>query len=114
MKKIMTMATWLLAAILSFSCSHGFETEKVEALLEKTQLTSDDYNVLLEYYDEGMDDVIGFSAKDPGKMTEKERQEVLTLYEIGKRLAMDEQHLDASQLAEFERITQKGKEEQGK
>lgn len=103
--------TLLILLSLSLSaCSNGFDHKKVEELLHHSSLSEDEYSELIELYEKGMDDAVKFSSKEPGKMTDSERQEVILLYEIGKRLAIDEENLNQRQLLEFERITQKGKE----
>ncbi|MEZ3551489.1 hypothetical protein [Cupriavidus metallidurans] len=103
----------IISAVIVFlaACASGFNQNKAEELLEKNSLDSDDYNELIQLYDDGMADAIEFSKKEAKDLSESERNEVLTVFAIGMRLSKDEDKLSESQKKEFERINQKGTDE---
>ncbi len=92
-------------------CSQGFNRSKAEDILQKQQISEEEYDVLIQQYEYGMDDAIRFSQKDQSRLSENEREEIITMFAIGKRLALDEDKLTKSQLDEFTRITHKGTEQ---
>ena len=104
-----SLYTIILFISLTFiSCSSGYDRQKAEAILEKSELTESDYSELLRLYEIGMDDALQFAQKERNDLTEDDREEILSMFEIGKRLMIDEDKLSPEQVKEFERITQKG------
>ncbi len=100
----------LIVGLVLCACSPHFDKNKADSILEKTTLSEKDYDDLIELYEISMDDALEFAKKDPSDMSSQDREEVLTMFLIGKRLIMDEDKLTASQNKEVERITAKGTE----
>lgn len=92
------------------ACAPHFDKNKADSILEKTSLSKTDYDDLIELYEISMDDALEFAKKDPSEMSSQDREEVLTMFLIGKRLIMDEDQLTEFQKKEVERITEKGSE----
>lgn len=93
------------------ACSSGFSQKEADGLLQKDKLTSDEYDRLLELYETAIDDAIEFSKKEPGEMSEKEREEVKSMFMIGIRLNKDEGRLSEDQKGTLDEINRKGTEE---
>ena len=93
------------------ACTSSFDAEKAQSLLEKEQLSSDEYSELLEIYENGFDDAIKFSKDTDSPLSEKQKEEMLLIYAIGMRLSKDDASLSDKQRKEFERINLKGTEE---
>lgn len=79
-------------------------------LLNKSEITEEEYSDLIKIYEIGMDDTLEFASEGNDKLSEKQREEIITMFAIGKRLIMDEDKLTENQVKEFERITKKGTE----
>lgn len=92
-------------------CSQGFNRSKAEDILQKQQISEKEYDVLIQQYEYGIDDAIKLSQKDQSRLSENEREEIITMFAIGKRLAIDEDKLTQSQLDKFKQITNKGTEQ---
>ena len=92
-------------------CTQGFDRDKVETILQKQEITAEEYDVLLQQYEFGIDDAIKFSKIDRSKLSEDDREEIITMFAIGKRLSIDEDKLSDSRSKEFNRINNKGTQE---
>lgn len=95
-------------------CTRGFNREKAEDILQNQEITEEQYDILLQLYEYGIDDAIKFSQGDQENLTEDDREEIITVFAIGKRLAIDEDKLTPSQLQKFTEINHKGTEELSK
>ena len=77
-------------------------------LLNKSEMTEEEYSELIKIYEIGIDDTLKFASEGNDNLSEKQREEIITMFAIGKRLIMDEDKLTDKQVKEFERITKKG------
>lgn len=111
MEKISKYIICSILFFLAVACNGGFNNNEANELLTKTALSSDDYDRLLELYEMSIDDAIRFSRMDAEKMTETDREEVITMFAIGQRLVSDESNLSSPQKKLLKRINEKGKEE---
>lgn len=93
------------------ACSSGFDSKKAQALLEKQELTTEDYSELLKIYDYGFDDAIKFSQDNSKELSAEQKEEMMLIFAIGMRLSKDDKNLTEKQRKEFERINLKGTEE---
>lgn len=114
MKKYISYIAGVAFLFSLMACSSGFNQKQADELMEKENLTAEDYSALLDLYNEGMDDAIEFSKKEPDKLSEADRQEVLTVFAIGMRLNREQSNLSPSQQEELESLNQKGTNELGK
>lgn len=104
------MAGMLMLSLLS-CCTSGFDQKKADEILAKDNISQEEYSILLQIYEEGMDDAIQFSQKKPEELSPDEQKEVMTVFAIGMRLSRDEDRLDESETKLFEEINRKGTEE---
>lgn len=111
MKKLFSCLIACLILAATVSCSSGFDQKKAEALLEKTTLTTEDYDEMIKLYSKAIDDAKRFSEKDKDELTDKEREEVMTLFALGIKLSQDEAKLSEAQIKRLEEINKKGQEE---
>lgn len=114
MKRIMLN---IAAVVLLFSltcCARGFNRDKAEDILQNQEISQEDYDILLEQYEYCIDDAIELSKKDNSEISADDREELITMFAIGKRLAIDEDKLTAEQQKEFSRINHKGTEQLSK
>lgn len=114
MKKILFNIVLSLMAVSLWSCSNGFNRDKAEDILQKKEITEEEYDILLEQYEFGINDAISLSQKDQSDLSENDREEIITVFAIGKRLAIDEENLTKKQLERFTEINHKGTEELSK
>lgn len=91
-------------------CAQGFNRTKAEDILQKQAISEEEYDVLLEQYEFGIDDAIRFARQEQHQLSEDEREEIITMFAIGKRLSIDEDKLTPSQLDKFNDINHKGTE----
>lgn len=110
MKNLLRYIVGIIVSIVVMACSGGFNQNNANELLQKENLTAEDYSKLIELYDVGMDDAIKASSLNPEEITPAIHEEMLTIYAIGMRLSKDESNLDEFQKQEFERINKKGTE----
>ncbi len=96
--------------LLICSCSSGFDSKKANQLLEKENLTTEDYTEMIQIYENGLDDAIRFSQENPGQLSTKQKEEFMLVFAIGMRLSKDDAKLTEEQRKELERINLKGKE----
>lgn len=112
MKRIISYIASVIVSLtfllLMTTCGSGFDQAKASELLQKTSISSEEYDELLLLYETGMDDAIVFSKKEDKSLSEKDREEVLTVFAIGMRLSKDESNLTDAQKREFERINKIG------
>ena len=107
MKKIFYLI--LVSISLAFAaCSSKFDCDKANMLLNKSEMTEEEYSELIKIYEIGIDDTLKFASEGNDNLSEKQREEIITKFAIGKRLIMDEDKLTDKQVKEFERITKKG------
>lgn len=111
MKKLLQNIAGICMLALLTCCASGFDQKKADEILGKDNLSSEDYTELIDIYETGMDDAIGFSKKKPEELTADEQKEVLTVFAIGMRLSKEESNLDEQQTKQFERINKIGTEE---
>lgn len=100
-----------LSLLIFAACSSGFNSKKAHTLLEKENLTTEDYSDLLEIYENGVDDAIKFSQDNSKELTSDQKEEMVLIFAIGMRLSKDDIKLTEEQRKEFERINLKGTEE---
>ncbi len=93
------------------SCSSNFDAKKANKLLEKQELTTEDYSEMLSIYESGIEDAIKFSQENPQDLSAKQKEEIMLVFAIGTRLSKDDINLTEEQRKEFERINLKGLEE---
>lgn len=105
-KIIISLSLFLLAA-----CSSGFDSKKAHALLEKENLSTEDYSQLLDIYENGFDDAIRFSQDTSKELSSEQKEEMMLIFAIGMRLSKEDKNLTEEQRKEFERINLKGTEE---
>lgn len=109
MKKIIRNILSAAIGILVFAaCISGFDQKEANELLRTENLTTEQYDRLLDLYDEGMDDAIEAAGKKDDEISQQLRDEMLTIFAIGMRLSKDETKLPEYQKSEFERINKKG------
>ncbi len=108
MKRILLHIASVAFCVMMAACGSGFNQNKATELLHKQTFTHEEYDELLHLYETGMNDAIEFSKKDDKSLSEKDRNEVLTVFAIGMRLSKDESNLSAKQKEEFELINKKG------
>ena len=103
-----------LSIILVFlaSCASGFDVKRATTLLEKRPLTEKDITEMLEIYENGIDDAISYSQKNPNELSKNQREEIKLIFAIGMRLSKEESNMTSSQRSEFQRINLKGTEEE--
>lgn len=111
MKKIFLYLHSFILVMALCACGSGFSQDRADSILQKQELTEEDYDNLLLLYESAIDDAIRFSTMKPEDMSEKNRKEVITMFAIGKRLTIEEEQLTESQRNELARINQKGKDE---
>ena len=111
MKKILFYISSFVLSFAFIACNSGFNQKEAEEILQKSELSATDYDNLLHMYESALDDAIRFSKMEAEEMSEKDREEVLLMFAMGKRLVMDEDNLSDSQKEELTRINTKGKEE---
>lgn len=109
MKKYAYIFSLVLATIF-LSCSPKFDNERAEELLLKSQISENEYDELLKLYETGMDDSLEIAMNGNSDISKKEREEIITMFAIAKRLMADQDKLTPEQAREFERITNKGTE----
>lgn len=114
MKRILINIAALVIMISLAGCSRGFSRDKAEDILQNKEITEEEYDVLLEQYEYGINDAIKFSQGDQENLSEDNREEIITVFAIGKRLAIDEDKLTPTQLKKFTEINHKGTEELSK
>ncbi|MBD5357068.1 MAG: hypothetical protein HDR88_08715 [Bacteroides sp.] len=114
MKNFLINIFILLIAFSLCCCSNGFNRSKAEDILQKQEITEEEYDILLQQYEFGIDDAIKFSQKDQSELSEDNREEIITMFAIGKRLALDEDKLTPTQVNKFTEINHKGTEELSK
>lgn len=110
MKRILLHIASVAFLVMMAACGSGFNQNKATELLHKQTITPEEYDELLQLYETGMNDAIEFSKKEDKSMSEKDRNEVLTVFAIGMRLSKDESNLSVKQKKEFELINKKGTE----
>lgn len=93
------------------SCSSGFNNKKAQSLIEKQNLTTEEYSEMIEIYESGIDDAIRFSKESSSGLNANQKEEMMLVFAIGMRLSKEEDNLTDQQRKEFERITLKGSEE---
>jgi hypothetical protein len=108
---ILTILIAIIISVTLMACTNGFNQEKAETLLNREKLTSSDYDELIELYSIGVDDAIRLSKEKAEELTENDRKEFITLFQIGQRLSQDKDNLSDSQQKEIEEISKKGSEE---
>ena len=111
MKKALSYIALMAISFVLAACSAGFDISKAENIINKTEISEEEYSELISLYEIGMDDAISFSKKDEKSLSEKDRKEVLTVFAIGMRLNKDKDKLNEQQMSEFNRINQKGNDE---
>ena len=107
----------MAALVMMFSlacCSNGFSREKAEDILQNQEITKEQYDVLLQQYEYGINDAIKFSKERQDNLSEDDREEIMTVFAIGKRLAVDEDKLTPEQLQKFTDINHMGTEQLSK
>ena len=97
-------------SISATACSSGFDCDRANELLQKSEMTESDYSELIKMYETGIDDTLKFASENNNNLSERQREEIMTVFVIGKRLLMDESKLTLSQSKDVERITKKGTE----
>lgn len=100
-----------ISLLILISCTSGFNSKKATSLLEKDNLTTEDYSELLKIYENGFDDAIRFSQDNSKELTTEQKEEMKLIFAIGMRLSKDDVKLTEEQRKEFERINLKGTEE---
>ncbi len=114
MKKILLNLAAIVMVFAFACCSHGFNRDKVEDILQNQEISQEDYDILLEQYEYCVDDAIKLANDNRKDVSADEQEEFITMFAIGKRLAIDEDKLTETQRNEFYRITHKGTEELSK
>lgn len=114
MKKILLSLAAIVMMAAFTCCSRGFNRDKAEDILQNKEITEEEYDILLQQYEYCIDDAIELSKKDSKDISSEQREEFITMFAIGKRLAVDEDKLTESQRNEFFRITHKGTEQLNK
>lgn len=114
MKKILLSLAAIVMMAAFTCCSRGFNRDKAEDILQNKEITEEEYDVLLQQYEYCIDDAISLSKKDKSEISADDREELITMFAIGKRLAIDEDKLTDSQKKEFSRINHKGTEQLSK
>lgn len=110
MKKFLHILT-LLTAVLFSACSSGFDAEKAEQLLQKQSLSEEEYTELIKLYEKGIDKTLDIAGKEDNNISEKDRNDIIVMFAVARRLTIDADKLSEAQQQEFDRITKKGTEE---
>lgn len=110
MKKIFSFLCIAVLLFIAVACNNGFDQKKAEELLDKENLTEEEFSELLDIYEIGLNDVIGFSKMDHDQISQKDQEEVRTVFAIGMRLNKDMDKLTPQLRSELENINNKGKE----
>lgn len=104
-----------LVMMFSFSCcTRGFNRNKAEDILQSQEITEEQYDILLEQYEYGINDAIKFSQEKQDNLSENDREEIIAVFAIGKRLSIDEDKLTPAQLQKFTDINHLGTEQLSK
>ena len=95
-------------------CSDGFNREKAEDILQNQEISEEQYDLLLQQYEYGINDAIKFSKEKQDNLSEDQREEIMTVFAIGQRLAVDEDKLTPAQLQKFTDINHMGTDQLSK
>lgn len=100
---------------LLISC-HSFNSEEAQTLLNKDSLTSQDYDRLIDLYEDAMGDVTKKAGKEVKAhgMKPEVQQEAVVMFEISGRLSRDENLLSDSQKRRIAQITSEGEKKMEK
>lgn len=109
MKKSIYTIFYILS-LLFVACSQSFDNKRADEILLKSEISEAEYSELLKLYEIGMDDSLEIAKKGNPSISKSQREEMLTMFAIAKRLVVDRDKLTDSQVIEFDRITNKGKE----
>lgn len=110
MKKIFSFLCVAAFLLIAVACEKGFDQDKAEDLLRKENLSEEEFSELLDIYETGLNDVIGFSKMNHDQISQKDQEEVRVVFAIGMRLNRDMEKLTPEQCVELENINNKGKE----
>lgn len=111
MKRITLNIAAILMMLSLACCTKGFNRSKVEDILQNQEITEEQYDILLEQYEYGINDAIKMAQGNQDNLSEDDREEIITMFAIGRRLAIDEEKLTPAQVDKFTEITHKGTEE---
>lgn len=99
-----------ILSMLFVACSSNFDNKRADEILIKSEISEAEYFELLKLYEIGMDDSIKIAKEENQSISKSQREEMITMFAIAKRLMMDRDKLTESQVHDFDRITNKGKD----
>lgn len=109
MKKSAYCIVYILS-MLFLACSPNFDHKRADEILLKSEISEAEYSELLKLYEIGMDDSLKIAKEEDQDISKSQRDEMITMFAIAKRLMIDRDKLTDSQVRDFDRITNKGKE----